>query len=48
MDGSDAAGMAGSPGLEQINSLSPTDSSNRNAVGSKPKKRAHEVGHPKC
>ncbi len=40
----DAAGMAGAPGLEEIQRLGAAHLADRNAIGPQPKGRAHEIG----
>ena len=44
MDGADAAGMAGAPGLEEIERLGAAHLADRDAVGAQAQRRAHEIG----
>ena len=44
MDGADPAGMAGAPGLQQIQRFGAAHLADRYAVGAKPQRGAHEIG----
>ena len=44
MDGADAAGMAGAPGLEQVERFGAAHLADRDAVGTQPQRGANEVG----
>ena len=44
MERADAAGMAGAPGLQQIERLGAAHLADRDAVGPKPQRRADEIG----
>ena len=43
MDGADAAGMTGAPGLQKIERLGSADLADRNAVGSQTERGANEI-----
>jgi len=43
MDGADAAGMSGAPGLQQIERLRATHLADRNAVGPQTQRRADKI-----
>ena len=45
MDGGDAAGMAGVPGLQHVEGFGAADLADDDAVGPKPQRRAHQIGH---
>jgi hypothetical protein len=45
VDRPDAAGMPRAPGLEEVESLGAPHLADRNAVGTKPKARSHQVRH---
>ena len=44
VNGADAAGMAGAPGLQEIERLGAAHLADRNAIGTQPQRRAHEIG----
>ena len=44
VDRADAAGMAGAPGLEQVERLGAAHLADRDAIGPQPQRRAHEIG----
>ena len=44
VDGADAAGMAGAPGLQQVERLGAADFADRNAIGAQAQRGAHEIG----
>ena len=44
VDSADAAGMAGAPGLQEVERLGPAHFADRNAVGPQPQRGAHEFG----
>ena len=44
VDGADAAGMAGAPGLEEIERLGAAHLADRDAVGAQAQRGAHEIG----